>query len=414
MGEGNDPAVVAHVLRWHSGRMSSFDTSVMVRTLCDLIAIKSLSGEEKPMADYIEAFLRSCGLSVERDEDDNVAGILEPREPGDPKTNTLHLSGHTDTVVPVEGWARDPFAPLVEGAGADARVVGLGASDMKGGLTAMLHAARAMTQGGARPQKLRVVFSFTVCEESSGHGKRNGVRKIVARHPGRWALTTEASCDREGLTITLGCQGHALGTVVLRGKSAHSASPERGRNAIYAAGTVAARIAALHERFRPVPIYGDVSARASAAVTKIEGGKAVNIIPERCELKISRRLAPGETLADFERELADATANLDGIDAEFTAGCDAPACCVDLKGPFFKAATDASKRLYGAARNSWNRARTDQVLFAQAGMDVLNAGPGSMGQAHVAGECVRAEDLPRAAAYLEELCARLDAFLLGG
>ncbi|MBI3830556.1 MAG: M20/M25/M40 family metallo-hydrolase [Planctomycetes bacterium] len=392
--------------------VSTYDTDALVRTLCEMIAIKALSGEERPMADYVAAFLQRIWLDVERDEDDNVVGILEPREPGDSKANTLHLSGHTDTVVPVEGWARDPFAPLVEGAGAETRVVGLGASDMKGGLTAMLYAARTLAQSAARPKKLRVVCSFTVCEERGAYGKSNGVKKVLARQPGRWALTTEASCDREGLTITLGCQGHALGTVVLRGRSAHSASPERGRNAIYAAGTVAARIAALHERFRPTPVYGEVSARASAAVTMIQGGQVVNIIPERCELKISRRLAPGETLADFERELAAATANLDGIEAACSASCDAPACCVDLQGPFFQAATDASQRLFGAARYSWNRARTDQVLFAQAGMDVLNAGPGSMGQAHVAGECVRAADLPRAAAYLEELCARLDAFLL--
>ncbi|MCW8133107.1 MAG: M20/M25/M40 family metallo-hydrolase [Planctomycetota bacterium] len=390
---------------------SAYDTDAMVRTLCEMIAIKALSGEEKPMADYVETFLRRLGIPAERDEDDNVVGILEPREPGDPRNNTLILSGHTDTVVPVEGWASDPFAPAVEGDGEDRRVIGLGASDMKGGLAAMLHAAERLA--AARPERLRVLLAFTVCEEGSGHGKKNGVHKVLARHPGRWALTTEASCGADGLTLALGCQGHAQGTIVLRGRSAHSASPERGKNAIHAAAAVVSRLAAMHEHYPEIAVYENVHARASVAVTRIGGGQATNIIPERCELKVSRRLAPGETVADFERELARATSGLNGVSAETAVHCDATACVVDVHGPFFQAAREASVQLFGAARCSWNRARTDQVLFAQAGMDVLNAGPGSMGQAHVAGEYIRAHDLPRGAAFLQAVCERLDAFLKG-
>lgn len=386
---------------------ASFDTAAMTRTLGEMIAIKALSGQEKPMADYVAAFLRNCGLTVWRDADDNVAAVIEPRESGDPRTNTLHLSGHTDTVVPVEGWARDPFTPVVEGLGAEQCIAGLGASDMKGGLTAMLYAARQLAT--ARSRRLRVVVSFTICEERSVPGKRNGVHAVLAQFPGRWALTTEASCDEDGLTLALGCQGHATGIVELRGQSAHSASPERGRNTIHAAAAVIERIAALHESFRDVPVHGAVRARAAASVTRIEGGQAVNIIPERCELKVSRRLAPGETLADFDRELAAATAHLPpGITAACHSSSDAPACVVDVNGLFFHAAMKASEELFGVARCSWNRARTDQVLFAKAGLDVLNTGPGFMGQAHVAGEYLRTADLPRAAAFIEKLCAKLD------
>jgi acetylornithine deacetylase/succinyl-diaminopimelate desuccinylase-like protein len=153
---------------------------------------------------------------------------------------------------------------------------------------------------------------------------------------------------------------------------------------------------------------GEVRARGAVSVTLIQGGAAGNIIPEHCELTVSRRIVPGETIADFERELAELTANLDGVSATNTVRCDAPACCVDPQGVLLRSATAASVELFGCARYSWNRARTDLVLFKQAGMDVLNIGPGYSGQAHVAGEYVRNIDLPRCSNLILETLEKLD------
>src|SRR5436309_644224 len=86
-------------------------------TVREMIAIKSLSGNESAMADYVQAHLKSYGISSERDSDDNVFAVLEPLQSGTPAERTLHLSGHTDTVVPVEGWQSDPWKPEVIGIG---------------------------------------------------------------------------------------------------------------------------------------------------------------------------------------------------------------------------------------------------------------------------------------------------------
>ena len=95
----------------------SFDSQAQTRTLADLVAIKSLSGEERPAADYIEAFLKQAGYTVDHDAQDNVVAVFEPEITGLPEVNTLHISGHTDTVPPAEGWAQDPFTPKIEGTG---------------------------------------------------------------------------------------------------------------------------------------------------------------------------------------------------------------------------------------------------------------------------------------------------------
>jgi succinyl-diaminopimelate desuccinylase len=388
----------------------------MGRTVQNLVSIKSLSGDEALVADFIQQYLRDvAGLPAQRDDQDNVVAVLDAAEPGDPgemARTTLHLSGHTDTVVPVEGWQGDPWRPEISGTGDERRIVGLGTSDMKSGLAVMLHLAAHFAEKQRRLRRLRVVFSFTVCEETPARDKMNGVNRVLEKHPGRWALTTEASCDAISPTLAIGCQGHAVARLSLRGRSAHSANPDKGLNAIHAAARVCERVERLNKGFKEIHVLGDVHARAAAAVTVIKGGSAGNIIPEQCDLTISRRVAPGETTADVERELHEITRNLDGVQAAWKLRCDAPACVVDAKGPLLQCAADASRALFNQVRYSWNRARTDMVLFKQAGMDVLNIGPGFTGQAHVAGEYVRVVDLPRSANLIAATMQRLDQWLV--
>jgi len=379
------------------------------RTVCEMVSIKALSGYEGPMADYVQARLRAMGLDVDRDDEDNVSAVIEPRTAGKAAENTIHLSGHTDTVVPVEGWTTDPWNATIIGSGDERKIVGLGASDMKSGLGIMLHLAEHFAKN--RPERLRVIVTFTVCEEMPAKNKRNGVNRMVVKHPGRWAITTEASSDTTSPTFALGCQGHAVVKLTLQGKSAHSARPDRGLNAISAAGKIALRVDELNAGYKDIPILGDVRGRAAAAVTLVKGGAAANIIPENCEVTISRRIAPGETKDTVEAEVAQLTRDLGGVTAKWIIRNDAPACVVDKNGPLLKYATEASQALFGQSRYTWNRARTDLVLFAQAGMDVINIGPGSMGQAHVAGESMRMIDLPRAANLVGATMQRLDAFL---
>jgi succinyl-diaminopimelate desuccinylase len=385
----------------------------IARTVRGLVSIKSLSGEEAPAAAFVQAFLNGAGVVTQRDTDDNVWAVIEPLSPGEAKINTLHLSGHTDTVVPVAGWQSDPWKAEVLGEGDERRIVGLGASDMKSGIAVLLHLAAHFAKPEHRLRKLRLVVSCTICEEGPAHGKRNGVHRLVEAQPGRWALTAESSCDPLSPTLAVGCQGHAVAKVALKGRSAHSASPDRGLNAIYAAARICERVERLNRSYKEFVILDSVQARSAASVTLINGGSAGNIIPDHCELTVSRRVAPGETREAVEHELAELTRDLDGVSATWTLRLDAPACVVDKDGPLLQAASDASQQLFKQVRYSWNRARTDMVLFKQAGMDVINMGPGFTGQAHVAGEYVRVIDLPRSANLIAETVMRLDQYLCG-
>ncbi len=342
------------------------------------------------MADYIQAFLARIGLSCVRDAHDNLLTVIEPQQPG-PAADTLHLSGHTDTVVPVEGWTSVIRGRRwSQGSGDEQRIAALGTSDMKSGLAVMLHLAQACRgqKKSLEAPASRGVF-YRLHEEGPAKGKRNGVHDILKLQPGRWAITTEASCDESCPTLAVGCQGHAVAKIKLTGRSAHSACPENGLNAIHAAAKICARVEKLNASFKSIVVLGDVRARrlrdGDADQRRRRGGEHHSL--EHCELTISRRIAsPAETTADFEKGTAPNSPRIsDGVAAAL--GC-ALRCARVFQRPAGRAVEKARPRrehgaLLAVARYSWNRARTDLVLFKQAGMDVLNIGPGYTGQAHV-------------------------------
>jgi succinyl-diaminopimelate desuccinylase len=336
------------------------------KALSDIVAIPSLSGEEEAVSSYIYERLKASGLSPQRDDDANVWV-----EVGSGR-GLLHVNAHTDTVIPVQGWDTDPHKPVVT----DGKLYGLGSSDCGGGLAAMLWLAPRV-----KPH-VRVLFSWTVCEEGIRNRKTNGSRRMAERG-GDWAITAEPSCTLDGPGISLGTQGHARAIVTFPGKAAHSSRPDLGKNAVYRACRFCLELEQLNAQFEEVQVFEDIFARPSVAATVISGGKLSNIIPDSCAVTVSRRLAPGEQRADFEAEIH-GLAGSSGATAEFFG--DGPCAMVDLEGALFATARAASEELLGKPRYAWQRGRTDAVIYAAAGMDTLTLGPGLVGQAHTANE----------------------------
>ncbi len=338
------------------------------KTISDLVAIPSPSGQEEAASDYVFRHLEEAGLSPQRDEDANVWV-----EVGSGK-GLLHVNGHLDTVVPVDGWKTDPLKAHLDGD----NLHGLGATDCKGGLASMLYLAPRV-----KPN-VRTIFSWTVCEEGTGHDKANGARRM-SEMGGDWVLITEPTTTLDGPNLSLGTQGHARGTANFPGKAAHSSRPDLGENAIYKAARFCLEIDKLNEEFKTVQVYQQVFARPSIAATMISGGKLSNIIPDACEVIVSRRLAPGEKLEDFQVELEKLLA---GTGATFDAASDGPCAMVDLEGQLFATARKAVVDLLGEERLSWQRGRNDAILFTAKGLDTLTIGPGLIGQPHTANEYI--------------------------
>src|SRR5579862_2005663 len=247
------------------------------RTLCDLVAIRSVTGEEAAISQYIYDSLERANVRVERDEEGNVTAEVGS---GD---RLLVVNGHMDTVPPVDGWKQDPFSPRVE----DGRVIGLGASDMKAGLACMLWLAQHVSP------RVRTWFAFTNHEEGGSQTPRNGVRRLIGRVTPDYAITTEPSYDPGGkrLHVGIGCQGRAIGYLAILGRSGHSSDWRRADNAIYRGVEVIRRIATTAERLKAIEVAPGVNSVPSLSVVAAHAGLAENVIPDRFKLTVDRRLS---------------------------------------------------------------------------------------------------------------------------
>jgi acetylornithine deacetylase/succinyl-diaminopimelate desuccinylase-like protein len=377
----------------------------LVQRLTDLVAIQSFSGQEEGVSRHIAQALAPSGAAIEVDANHNVAAILAP--PG--YMATLHIAGHMDTVPPGAGWDSDPFTPVMQ----DDRIIGLGSSDMKAGLSGMMACLESLSR---RPLRhLRTIFGFTVCEEGPVPGKRNGVNDICERYGGNYAITAEASGAGNGIHFpSVGSQAHIRVAVTFSGRACHSAYPEKGVSAITPAGEFIQRVASYNEdlRGRWKSLWDDapdVMARPCAAVTMIEGGVAINIIPDRCTLQISRRTAPGESFEQVSREIHNMVAGLGETEVKF-GRWEAP-CLTPKDSPLIAAGRKALTHAGQVFQPRLSRGRQDTVIFARHGMHTLNIGPGSAASGHTANEYCAFVDLLSGTQLLEATIRNLDEML---
>ncbi len=356
------------------------------RTLCDLVSIRSVTGEEAGVSQYIHDSLARAGVPVQRDEEGNVTAEVGR---GD---RLLVVNGHMDTVPPVAGWTSDPFSPRVE----NGRIIGLGASDMKAGLACMMWLAQ-----NVRP-RIRAWFAFTNHEEGGAVTPRNGVRRLINRAKPDYAITTEPSYDETArrLHIGIGCQGRAIGYLTVLGRSGHSSDWRRADNAIYHGVEVIKRIAAQAARLKPSEVAPGVQSIPSLSVVAAQAGIADNIIPDRLRLTVDRRLAVGEDYDTFEAELRTAAEGVT-CDLEITRLC--LPTLADRNGHTLAVTREMLAHVQGNAGLQFSQGRQDLSIFAERTRDFCNLGPGSVGQAHNAGEHATVAGMVAAATVLKHV-----------
>jgi succinyl-diaminopimelate desuccinylase len=287
------------------------------------------------------------------------------------------LVGHIDT-VPSQGQG----PAFVEGG----RLHGLGATDMKGGVAVMIHLLEdpLVTEG-----PFDVIGVFYDAEE--GPAAANGLETVLQTVPwlseAEFAIVLEPS-DGE---IQVGCNGAINATVRFMGKSAHSARPWWGENAITKAGEW---MAGMHARPPEVFVIDGLEYREVMSVTTARGGVARNIIPPSFDLNVNYRFNPGRTVDEAIRELMAACAAADAVEVVDAA----PAGPVRADHPLVGRLMDVSGGQL-AAKQGW----TDVARLGVYGVPAVNYGPGEAIQAHQADESVRLSDLDEAFSALRRL-----------
>jgi acetylornithine deacetylase len=359
------------------------DTIALLR---ELISIDSVNPSlvqggagEEDVAQLVEAHLRASGLDVSVMEvapgRQNVVGVLEGRGPG----KSLILCGHTDTVG-IEGMEA-PFDPIDH----DGKMYGRGSGDMKGGLAAILDAARKLASGGWN--RGRLIVAAVVDEEYASIGAEALVKE--------WHADAAIVAEPTGLKVAIGHKGFSWIEIITEGRAAHGSRPEEGRDAILNMGRVLQRLEALTHKLqtsKPHPLLG----RASVHASIITGGRELCTYPDSCVLQLERRNISGEVPDVAIKEVEEILEALRRADEAFVATArlmfDRPPYQTpeghDLPERLEKAIKSTGHETCREGMTYW----TDAAILGQAGIPSVIFGPGGEGF-HAREEFVLIEDV---------------------
>jgi succinyl-diaminopimelate desuccinylase len=340
--------------------------TLAARTL-EFCRIPSVIGHEAAIADALERWGRSWFTPGEIHR---VGHTLVFGRPAIDSRPSIGLFGHHDTVPahPADG------PPRREGD----QIIGLGSSDMKCGLAVMQLLAERLTRAALPFNVVYVMY-----EREEGPYLENGLGPLFEARPDLAKLDFALCLEPSDNTIQMGCCGSIHAQVLFSGRSAHSARPWQGENAIHKAGPFLTRLLELQPLDVVVQGY---TFREVMNVTLASGGRARNVIPETMTLNLNYRFAPHRTLEEAKEEVRRVVG--DGATIDFTDL--APAGPVFADHPLLKRLVERT----GATVES-KQAWTDVARLGLAGIPAVNFGPGASSQAHQAGEWVSIQSIAR-------------------
>jgi succinyl-diaminopimelate desuccinylase len=329
-------------------------TELLDRTLLELCAVPSPIGEERALCDLVAARLARLPLAapIRRFGDSIVVPVT--RGPG--RRHRVALVGHLDTVRTENGPAR------MEGG----RCFGAGSADMKSGLAVMIALVETLDLASL---SCDLTLCFYAREE--GPFAENELGPVLEQDPELGAVDLAICLEPSDNRLQLGCTGTIHATVTFEGRTAHSARPWEGENAITKAG------AWLSELARRAPEEHVIDGQAYRSVFTVtqakDGGRGRNVVPDRFVLNLNHRFAPDVSLEQAKADvlaLVGDRANVEFLDLS-------PAALPHAHHPLVERLVAAGVKSVGP-KQAW----TDVSRFALRGVAAVNFGPGENAQAH--------------------------------
>jgi succinyl-diaminopimelate desuccinylase len=329
------------------------DRDRLAMKLLWLCQIASPIGEERLLCDAVQARLAALPLAgaIRRYGDSIVVPVT--RGTGGPK---IALAGHLDVVR-----TSHDAPPRIEGD----RLYGPGASDMKSGLALMIDLVendRAVLSG------IDLTLVFYAREE--GPYLENELGPVLDQDPELGAVDLAVCLEPSDNKLSLGASGSIHAELHFEGKTAHSARPWQGENAIHKAGPLLSDLAALAPR---EAVIDGLLYRSVTSATLAKGGRGRNIVPDAFEVNLNHRFSPDQSIEDAQRWIEALVAGRARI------------VWTDLSPsakPFATHPLVAALRESGVVAVEPKQAWTDVARFAARGTPAVNFGPGENAQAH--------------------------------
>lgn len=307
----------------------------------------------------------------------------------------LLFACHLDVVGPGETPWKFPVFDAVESNG---RIYGRGATDMKGGTASIITAIRRIVDSGLQLQG-DLIFTAVAGEETDSCG----AKKFVANHENLPELAGVVIPEPTDFSIITSHRGMFWIEIVTRGKTAHSSTPEQGINAILSMNLVLNELRNYQIPVEPHPVLG----RCSMSINTVTGGKAMNVVPDKCSIGIDIRTLPGQNendvISDIKKIFSKLKSENQDFDAEVMKKRSIESLETDNNCDFvrkFCSAVDIDKiESVGYT--------TDGPVFKSLGAPIVIFGPGKPHLCHKPDEYIEVTDIEKAVEYYTNIISRL-------
>jgi succinyl-diaminopimelate desuccinylase len=354
-----------------------------------LISYDTSNAEELlSAAGFVKGWLESRDIEVRHHDHNGLPVLVAEVGPRGEDAPCVVLHGHLDVVPGLS----EQFEPRVEGD----RLIGRGAYDMKGGLAAMMCALKDV----AAQDRVRVRFVCVPDEESEELDERATDDFVKRGLGGNFAITGEPT----DLHVGVQAKGVLAMRIEVHGRAAHGATPWVGDNAVLKAIDVFRAIETLPFTRESSELFD----RPSINLGRIEGGHALNQVPDLCTMAVDVRYLPGQDPGEI---LAQVRA-IPSIEVGRTFIY--PPVTVSRNNPYVRALRDAVGRsIRGEVMSVGRDGASDAASFVEAGIPAVEFGPAGAGH-HGPDEWVSLSSLARYRRALSDFVRMLPIWLEQG
>ena len=380
----------------------TFNSSVKI--LSDLIAFKSISGEDNnSIINYCEKIFNDLGAESFKiyDADKkrvNLFASLKSKNKNGKKS--IILSGHTDVVPVSKGWSSDPFKATIK----NEKLFGRGSCDMKGFLACILAYAPIFSKSNMNRD---LHFSFTFDEETACQGAPLLIKELKKRNIKNAICVVGEPTNMRIIDAHKGCYEY---TTHFQGLAGHSSQPDKGVNAVEYASKFIQKLLEIREFLKNNPPKNSIfdPPHTTLQIGGISGGIARNVIADKC--KVDWELRPvtkkdGEFVNSkidkfiYEKLLPEMKKTYPDskIEKEIIG---------EIIGFNRKEKSEACELVSSiTGDNSRNVVSfgTEAGLFQEIGISTVVCGPGSIQQAHKVDEFIELNEIKKCLNFLEGL-----------
>jgi acetylornithine deacetylase/succinyl-diaminopimelate desuccinylase-like protein len=346
-----------------------------------LPANEKITGERR-VAEFLGEIAKRVGLEVSfQNALPGRKNVLVRLKPRNKIGKRILFAPHLDTVPCTD----DQLIPRTR----NGRIYGRGACDTKGSVASMFAAVCNLARSKDRPTETEIVFAGLVDEENG----QSGSRALAAS-----GVTADLAIVGEPtrLQIVTAHKGDLWLRLETRGKSAHGARPELGRNAVHEMAKIVHVLEtdyAATLRKRTHFLLG----RPTVNVGTIAGGTQANVVPDSCSILVDRRTIPGETERSVWNEIKQLLRKK-GLSATLADGRLGP--CLPLETEITLPLVGQFMRIVGQHSAMGVDYFCDAAVLAAGGIPSIVFGPGDIAQGHTADEWVSIAQLERAQVLL--------------